>query len=62
MTSVRVLQGREVSDTDIELIRALFAEHQADVKTCACGCVTRAAFPPEVTAPVQYGLRIKSVA
>jgi transposase len=37
-------------------------EHQADVKTCACGCVTRAAFPPEVTAPVQYGLRVKSVA
>jgi transposase len=37
-------------------------EHQADVKTCACGCVTRAAFPPEVAAPVQYGLRIKSVA
>jgi len=37
-------------------------EHQADVKTCPCGCVTRAAFPPEVTAPVQYGLRVKSVA
>ncbi len=37
-------------------------EHQADVTTCACGCVNRAAFPPEVTAPVQYGLRVKSVA
>jgi transposase len=37
-------------------------EHQADIKTCPCGCVTRAAFPPEVTAPVQYGLRVKSVA
>lgn len=37
-------------------------EHQAEVKTCACGCVNRAAFPPEVTAPVQYGLRVKSVA
>ena len=37
-------------------------EHQADVKTCPCGCVTRAAFPPEVTAPVQYGPRVKSVA
>ncbi len=37
-------------------------EHQADVKTCACGCLNRAAFPPEVTAPVQYGLRVKSVA
>ncbi|MFH1183643.1 MAG: IS66 family transposase [Chloroflexota bacterium] len=37
-------------------------EHQAEVKTCACGCVNRAAFPPGVTAPVQYGIRIKSVA
>lgn len=37
-------------------------EHQAEVKTCACGCLNRAAFPPEVTAPVQYGLRVKSVA
>jgi transposase len=37
-------------------------EHQAEVKTCACGCVNRAAFPPEVRAPVQYGLRVKSVA
>jgi len=37
-------------------------EHQAEVKTCACGCVNRAAFPPAVTAPVQYGLRVKSVA
>ena len=37
-------------------------EHQAEIKTCACGCVNRAAFPPEVKAPVQYGLRVKSVA
>ena len=37
-------------------------EHQAEVKTCACGCLNRAAFPPEAAAPVQYGLRVKSVA
>jgi transposase len=37
-------------------------EHQAEVKTCACGCINRAAFPPEAAAPVQYGLRVKSVA
>jgi len=37
-------------------------EHQAEVKTCACGCLNRAAFPPGVTAPVQDGLRIKSTA
>lgn len=37
-------------------------EHQAEVKTCACGCVNRAAFPPEAAAPAQYGPRVKSVA
>ena len=37
-------------------------EHQGEIKTCGCGCLNRAAFPPEVTAPVQYGLRVKSVA
>jgi transposase len=37
-------------------------EHQGEVKTCACGCVNRAAFPAEAAAPVQYGPRVKSVA
>ena len=37
-------------------------EHQGEVKTCACGCVNHAAFPPEAAAPVQYGPRLKSVA
>jgi len=36
-------------------------EHLGEVKTCSCGCVNRAAFPPEATAPVQYGPRVKSV-
>jgi transposase len=38
------------------------AEHQGEVKTCPCGFVNRAAFPPEAAAPVQYGPRVKSVA
>lgn len=37
-------------------------EHQGEVKTCACGCVNRAVFPPEAVAPVQYGPRLKSAA
>ncbi|HUT56358.1 MAG TPA: IS66 family transposase [Phycisphaerae bacterium] len=36
-------------------------EHQGEVKTCPCGYVNRAAFPPEAAAPVQYGPRLKSV-
>jgi len=38
-------------------------EHQAQIYTCPC-CrgVTKAAFPPEVTAHVQYGSRIKAAA
>jgi len=36
-------------------------EHHSEVKTCPCGCVNRAAFPPEAVAPVQYGPRVKSV-
>lgn len=37
-------------------------EHRAEVKTSACGCVNRAAFPSEAVAPAQYGPRVKSVA
>ena len=37
-------------------------EHQGEVKTCPCGCLNRAAFPPEAVAPVQYGPLIKSAA
>jgi len=36
-------------------------EQQAHIYTC-CRGVTKAAFPPEVTAPVQYGSRIKAAA
>jgi transposase len=37
-------------------------EHQSEIKTCACGCVNRAAFPAEAAAPVQYGPRVKGIA
>ena len=36
--------------------------HQAEVKTCACGCLNRAPFPPEAAAPMQYGPSAKSAA
>lgn len=47
---------------DLPELKLVVTEHQAEVKTCACGCLNRAAFPPEVAAPVQYGPRAKSAA
>lgn len=40
---------------DLPPLNLIVTEHQAEQKSCACGCVTTAAFPPEATAPVQYG-------
>jgi len=40
---------------DLPPLNLIVTEHQAEQKTCTCGCVTTAAFPPEATAPVQYG-------
>lgn len=47
---------------DLPEPRLVVTEHQGEVKTCRCGCINRAAFPPEATAPVQYGPRVKSAA
>lgn len=54
------LERRQVFDLPEPKLEV--TEHQAEIKTCVCGCVNRAAFPPEAAAPAQYGLQVKSVA
>lgn len=47
---------------DIPPLKMEVTEHQAEIKCCsACGSVNKASFPEEVTAPVQYGARVKSM-
>jgi len=58
--SAERVERRQVFDLPDPKLKV--TEHQSEVKTCSCGCVNHAAFPPEVTAPVQYGQRVKSVA
>lgn len=47
---------------DIPLPKIEVTAHRAEKKKCTCGHITTARFPPEVTASVQYGTRIKSAA
>jgi transposase len=53
-----VVETRQVFD--IPLLHHEITEHQVLEARCACGKVHRGEFPAEVTAPVQYGPRIKA--
>ena len=46
---------------DLPIIKLEVTEHQAEIKTCACGHVNKAKFPETVNAPVQYGINIQSL-
>ena len=53
------LEKRQVFD--LPPLNLIVTEHQAEQKSCPCGCVTTAIFPPEATAPVQYGPWVQSL-
>jgi transposase len=55
------VERRQVFDIPERMLRV--TEHQASVYRCTrCGGVTKAAFPPGVASPAQYGGRIKAAA
>jgi transposase len=48
---------------DLPPIKVIVTEHQAQTRCCReCGCQNRAAFPEEVSNPVQYGPSVKGLA
>jgi transposase len=57
--ATRVINGQVF---DIPDPQAHITEHQADVKVCSCGHQNMTSFPKDVRAPVQYGLRVKTLA
>lgn len=46
---------------DLPIIKLEVTEHQAEIKTCACGHINKAKFPETIKAPVQYGINIKTL-
>lgn len=46
---------------DLPEIRLGVCEHRAQRRRCACGHETTATFPAQVTAPVQYGPRVRAL-
>jgi transposase len=56
-----VVERRQVQD--VPPLRLRITEHQVLQVCCrACGANTRGAFPPQISAPAQYGPRLRAVA
>lgn len=57
------VEGRERRQVfDLPEIRLRVVEHVAERRRCACGHLTRAAFPAGVSAPTQYGPGVRALA
>lgn len=55
----QVIERRQV--LELPVLRAQVTEHQRMRSLCSCGAVHAGVFPVDVTAPVQYGPRLKAV-
>jgi transposase len=56
-----VVERRQVHDVPPQ--RLVVTEHQIEQVCCpACGALSRGACPPQVSAPVQYGPRVRAIA
>jgi transposase len=56
------LEGEETRQVfDLPPVRLTVCEHRAARRRCACGHVTSAGFPASVSAPAQYGSRMRAL-
>jgi len=63
LDDVPTLRRERRQVVDIPPVRARVIEHQAVTRCCpGCGAETSGAFPPDVTAPVQYGPGVATLA
>jgi transposase len=63
LASARVLRTERRQVIDLPVVRAQVVEHQAETRGCpGCGQATTAPFPAGVTAPIQYGPGVATLA